>query len=151
MVGDADIRLGWILCANNKFYGSFKLHYNVKVFIMINPLGTVFHWIYLIQKMKEKHNLLFWSILGSLIIIGISAIHKVNLTLPGVQKFGYGFPFSWLKQSTVVYPNAPTVWSIQWLELIANIVIWWLILAIVLYILKRWVFVKEGKGLGKDV
>lgn len=112
---------------------------------MINPLATIFHWIYLIRKMKEKHNLLFWSILGSLIITGISAIHKVDLTLLGVQKFGYGFPFSWLEQSTVVYPNAPTVWSILWLELIANVVIWWIILAIVLYILKKRVFLKKGK------
>jgi len=48
----------------------------------------------------------------------------------------YGLPLAWLRRTEIIVPGLPTTWSILWTGLLIDILFWWLIVAIVLYIAK---------------
>lgn len=77
--------------------------------------------------------ILLW-IIGGVAIALLSALYSQDMTVGlGATITGYGLPMLWLEKMVVVYPGNPTTYSLygSGLYLIADIVIWTIVLAIV--------------------
>lgn len=79
-----------------------------------------------------------YSLIGGILLTLVSAIYVVNPTpgMLGAKNSEYGLPLAWLKSTEIVVPGLPTTWSILWIGLLVDILFWWIIVAIVLYIAK---------------
>ena len=88
----------------------------------------------------RAEKLLQLSLMLGIITTLISGIRSTNLTpfgFEGATKLGYGFPFSWLQKTTIVYPGRPTTWDVLWSGLFADMIIWFLVMAGMLYIIGK--------------
>jgi hypothetical protein len=77
--------------------------------------------------------ILLW-IIGGVAIALLSALYSQDMTVGfGATITGYGLPMLWLEKVVVVYPGNPTTYSLygSGLYLIADIVIWIIIVAII--------------------
>jgi len=48
----------------------------------------------------------------------------------GAYNTGYGFPLSWFKKTTIVYPSSPTFYSLSLEGLLIDIVFWALLIGV---------------------
>ena len=83
--------------------------------------------------------ILLWIICGVAIAL-LSALYSQDMTVGlGASITGYGLPMLWLKKVVVVYPGNPTTYSLygSGLYLLADIVIWTIIVAIVYLVYKQ--------------
>lgn len=88
--------------------------------------------------MKIKPILL--SIICGVAIALLSALYSQDMTVGlGATITGYGLPLLWLKKVTIVYPGNPTTYSLygSGLYLLADIVIWTIIVAIIYLVYKQ--------------
>jgi len=68
----------------------------------------------------------------------ISGFYKQNLSdRLGVSITGYGFPFSWYRESWIVFPIMPTVYSFHWECFALDIAFWSLIITLLAVIICR--------------
>jgi len=68
----------------------------------------------------------------------ISGFHKQNLSHSlGIDITGYGLPLSWYRESQIVYPYMPVVYSLHWECFALDIVFWSLLISIPVAFLTR--------------
>ena len=67
----------------------------------------------------------------------VSWFYKQDLSVIGMSRVGYGFPFSWYMESQIVYPGTPIVTSFSWEHFALNSLFWSLIAAIPVAIVYR--------------
>lgn len=76
------------------------------------------------------------SVVGGAVITGISFLYNsIPSGIVGANGW-YGFPMTWISYLVVGPQYSP--WSISWTGLIVDIVIWAIVVAIVLTLLKRY-------------
>ncbi|MDH5450615.1 MAG: hypothetical protein OEY10_05475 [Nitrosopumilus sp.] len=75
--------------------------------------------------------------LGFIITLG-SLSYEQNLSIPGMSKFGYGFPLSWCMKTQVVYPGTPVTITILWLYFALDISFWSIIVAMPTAFIMYW-------------
>lgn len=92
--------------------------------------------------------LALYSLIGGILLTLISAIYAVNPNPGqlGAKHLEYGLPLAWLKSIEIVVPGLPTTWSVLWSGLLIDILFWWIIVAIVLYVAKS---IKKGSNKAK--
>lgn len=89
--------------------------------------------------MRRKLVLIVLVILSSgFIATLISGSYKQDLSLLGQSITGYGFPFSWYRESYIVYPGSPTTYSFSWEYFALDIAFWSLIIAVPVAVASRW-------------
>jgi hypothetical protein len=68
------------------------------------------------------------SLLSGLIASSASALYTRDLTPPppfaGSSTTGYGFPLTWLKKVTIVYPGSPTTYDLSLSGFLADFAFW---------------------------
>jgi hypothetical protein len=91
------------------------------------------------MKMNVKTILLL--IICGVAITLLTALYSVDLTggLLGATTIGYGLPLLWLKKVTIIVPGTPEEYSLygSGLYLIADIVFWIIIAAIIYLVYKQ--------------
>ncbi len=83
--------------------------------------------------------ILLW-IIGGVAIALLSALYSQDMTVGlGASITGYGLPMLWLEKVVIVYPGNPTTYSLygSGLYLLADIVIWTIIVAIIYLVYKQ--------------
>ena len=83
--------------------------------------------------------ILLW-IIGGVAIALLSALYSQDMTVGlGASITGYGLPLLWLEKVVVVYPGNPTAYSLygSGLYLLADIIIWTIIVAIIYMVYKQ--------------
>lgn len=88
--------------------------------------------------MKVKSILLV--IICGIVIALLSALYSQDMTVGlGASITGYGLPLLWLKKVTVIVPGTPDTYSLygSGLYLLADIVFWIIIAAIIFLIYKQ--------------
>ena len=91
-----------------------------------------------IMKMNVKTILLL--IICGIVISLLSAVYSTDMTVGlGASITGYGLPLLWLKKVTVIVPGTPDTYSLygSGLYLLADIVFWTIIAAIIYLIYKQ--------------
>jgi hypothetical protein len=68
----------------------------------------------------------------------ISGFYEQNLSdRVGVSITGYGFPLSWYRESWIVYPTMPVVYSLHWECFALDIAFWSLIATLLIVIIYK--------------
>jgi hypothetical protein len=83
--------------------------------------------------------ILLW-IIGGVAVALLSALYSQDMTVGlGASITGYGLPMLWLEKVVIVYPGNPTTYSLygSGLYLLADIVIWTIIVAIIYLVYKQ--------------
>jgi hypothetical protein len=83
--------------------------------------------------------ILLWIICGVAVAL-LSALYSQDMTVGlGASITGYGLPLLWLEKVVIVYPGNPTTYSLygSGLYLLADIVIWTIIVAIIYLMYKQ--------------
>jgi hypothetical protein len=83
--------------------------------------------------------ILLWIICGVAVAL-LSALYSQDMTVGlGASITGYGLPLLWLEKVVVIYPGNPTTYSLygSGLYLLADIVIWTIIVAIIYLLYKQ--------------
>jgi hypothetical protein len=83
--------------------------------------------------------ILLW-IIGGVAVALLSALYSQDMTVGlGASITGYGLPLLWLEKVVIVYPGNPTTYSLygSGLYLLADIVIWTIIVAIIYLLYKQ--------------
>ena len=92
------------------------------------------------QTQKRNHSLymalviIIIALLSGLIASLASALYTQNLTPPppfvGSSTTGYGFPSTWLKKVTIVYPGSPTTYDLSLSGFLADFAFWSLLMGV---------------------
>jgi len=79
-------------------------------------------------------------IIGGIAISLLSALYSADMTVGlGASTTGYGLPLLWLEKVSMVVPGTPTTYSLygSGLSLLADIVFWTIIAAIIYLVYKQ--------------
>lgn len=83
--------------------------------------------------MEIKRIIVFSLILGIVLTL-VSLVHYISQDVPDLVVFKHGFPFLWLFHQTVSIAGSVDFWSVQWSSLVIDLVFWWIISIILVYI-----------------
>ena len=78
----------------------------------------------IVKKLKNGLDYISTVIGRGSLVASISMLYEQDLGRIGVDITGYGFPFSWLKKGSVVYPDSPIKYSFHPENLVLNILFW---------------------------
>jgi hypothetical protein len=74
------------------------------------------------------------ALVSGLVASLASALYTQNLTPPppfvGSSTTGYGFPLTWLKKVTIVYPGSPTAYDLSLSGFVADFAFWSLLMGV---------------------
>ena len=86
--------------------------------------------------MKIEKSILFALLLGIVLTLA-STLRFETETIPDSTVTMHGLPFFWLNHQTSSIAGAVDIWSVQWLNLAINFVLWFIISAVVVFVLFR--------------
>jgi len=87
--------------------------------------------------MESKKIIAFSLALG--IILTLSSLIRYELQdFPDLVVFKHGFPLLWLHHQTISIAGPVDFWSVQWSSLVIDLVFWWIISIILVYIWNKY-------------
>ena len=90
-----------------------------------------------VSRIKSALIILMVIAFGSIVTL-ISGLYKQNLSQRvGVSITGYGFPFSWYRESRISFPIMPIVYSFHWECFTLDIAFWSLTISAIIVVLKQ--------------
>lgn len=78
------------------------------------------------------------SLLAAVALTSASMVRSETMSVPDAVETKYGFPLFWLHHQTGSIAGPVDIWSAQWLNFATDFVFWFIISAVVLYVLDRY-------------
>jgi len=82
--------------------------------------------------------LILFSLLLGIVLTLVSTIRYEIWSVPDAEEVRYGLPFFWLFHQTTSIAGPVDIWSVQWLNFTMNYVFWFIISAVIVYVLNRY-------------